>query len=153
MEFALQTDPLKMTTFSNKCYFGVNLMIKSNPNGDEIAACIPTRTLMKKYCLNRVYGAGINREFVTGESHQFKFVEFFENDEYIQFWHTPKTTRVGHIRRVLTNVSSAQSLAPTTLLLLREVHGDPFYSQTICAKHDTCIVAKTHNRIVSDIKA
>ena len=119
MEFALQTDPLKVTTFSNKCYFGVNLMITSNPNGDEIAACIPSQALLKKYCVDRVYGAGINCAFVTGESHQFKFVEFFENDEYIQLWHTPKTTHVGHIHRVLTNVSSAQSLVPTTLLLLR----------------------------------
>ena len=153
MELAMQHDPLNIVTLGDDSFFAVNFKVISNPNGDEIAAGIPTRKLLKQYCLNRVYGAGINCQFVTGESVQFKFVEFFENDDLIHLWHTPKTSRVSHIRRVLQNLSSALSLAPTTLLLLREVHGDTFYSQTICAKHDACIVTKTHNRVLVDLKA
>ena len=153
LELAMQDDPLKVTIFSSECFFGLNLLVRSNPKGDEIAAGIPSRDELKTYCLDRVYGAGINFEFVTGESHQFKFVDFFEHDKFIQLWHLPKTTRVAHLRRVIQNVSSAQTLAPTTLLLLREVYGDPFYSQTICSKHDICVCTKTHNQIVCDIKA
>ncbi len=117
LELAMHDDPLKVTTFSSKCFFGINLLVKSNPKGDEIAAGIPSREEIKQYCLDRVYGAGVNFEFVTGEYHQFKFIDFFEHDKFIHLWHIPKATRVAHLCRVIQNVSSAQTLAPTTLNL------------------------------------
>ena len=143
---ALIYHPMHTVVINKENYFAINLRVAANPKADDIAAGITSKKDLTEICTSERYGAGFIGEFESDKrmvpTQLFKFFNFMDHGDSIQFWHAGGINRLGQLKRVLTNVSADHRISPTAVELLKELVGDPVYSLHVSNCHDAQIKSR-----------
>uniref|UniRef100_A0A7S3Q243 Uncharacterized protein n=1 Tax=Chaetoceros debilis TaxID=122233 RepID=A0A7S3Q243_9STRA len=82
----------------------------------------------------------------------FKFFNFMDHGDSMQFWYAGGINRLGHLKRVLTNVSAFDRISLTAVKLLKELVGDPAYSLHVSNSHDALIKSREADEMIKVLK-
>ena len=153
---ALIYHPMHTVVINKENYFAINLRVAANPKADDIAAGITSKKDLTEICTSERYGAGFIGEFETDKrmvpTQLFKFFNFMDHGDSIQFWHAGGINRLGHLKKVLTNVSAFDRISPTAVELLKELVGDPVYSLHVSNCHDAQIKSREAEEMIKVLK-
>ena len=130
--------------------------VAANPKADDIAAGITSKIDLTEICTSERYGARFIGEFESDKriapTQLFKFFNFMDHGDSMQFWHAGGINRLGHLKKVLTNVSAFDRISPTAVELLKELVGDPVYSLHVTNSHDAQIKSRKADEMIKVLK-